>query len=168
MKHIRQSRAISSTVNSTRRDPHPCLSTCSRRRLRSGKRFANRCGAAAVEFAIVAPVFFLLVIGMIEIGRALMVQQVLINASRVGARQAVTAGATNSAVQAAVKDYATSVAVPSVSVSVTPDPAAAKSGDTMTVTTTVNYSSVSWLGSPWYLGGKTLTASSKMRKEGFD
>ena len=136
--------------------------------MQHGKRFANRCGAAAVEFAIVAPVFFLLVIGMIEIGRALMVQQVLINASRVGARQAVTAGATTSAVQTAVKDYATSVAVPSVSVSVTPDPAAAKSGDTMTVTTSVNYSSVSWLGSPWYLGGKTLTASSKMRKEGFD
>ena len=143
-------------------------STRNRRRLRRGHGRLSRCGAAAVEFAIVAPVFFLLVIGMIEIGRALMVQQVLINASRVGARQAVTAGATTSAVQTAVKDYAASVAVPSVSVAVTPDPAAAKSGDTMTVTTSVNYNSVSWLASPWFLGGKTLTASSKMRKEGFD
>jgi len=121
-----------------------------------------------VEFAIVAPVFFLLVIGMIEVGRAMMVQQVLINASRVGARQAVTAGATSSAVQNAVKDYATSVAVPDVSVSVTPDPAAAKSGDTMSVTTSVNYNNVSWLASPWFLSGKTLTSTSKMRKEGFD
>src|SRR4029077_13314881 len=69
-----------------------------RPRRRRGYRFANRCGAAAVEFAIVAPVFFLLVIGMIEVGRAMMVQQVLINASCVGARQAVTAGATSSAV----------------------------------------------------------------------
>jgi Flp pilus assembly protein TadG len=139
-----------------------------RPRMRRGKRLANRCGAAAVEFAIVAPVFFLLVIGMIEVGRAMMVQQVLINASRVGARQAVTAGATSSAVQNAVMDYATSVAVPSVSVNVTPDPAAAKSGDTMTVTTSVNYNNVSWLASPWFLGGKTLTSTSKMRKEGFD
>jgi Flp pilus assembly protein TadG len=139
-----------------------------RRPLRRNKRLVNRCGAAAVEFAIVAPVFFLLVIGMIEVGRAMMVQQVLINASRVGARQAVTAGATASAVQNAVKDYATSVAVPSVSVSVTPDPVAAKSGDTMTVTTSVNYNNVSWLASPWFLGGKTLTSTSKMRKEGFD
>ena len=139
-----------------------------RRRLRRRNRLVNRCGAAAVEFAIVAPVFFLLVIGMIEVGRAMMVQQVLINASRVGARQAVTAGATSSAVQTAVKDYATSVAVPSVSVSVTPDPAAAKSGDTMTVTTSVNYNNVSWLASPWFLGRKTLTSTSKMRKEGFD
>ena len=139
-----------------------------RRHLRRGNRLVNRCGAAAVEFAIVAPVFFLLVIGMIEVGRAMMVQQVLINASRVGARQAVTAGATSSAVQTAVKDYATSVAVPSVSVSVTPDPAAAKSGDTVTVTTSVGYNSVSWLASPWFLSGKTLTSSSAMRKEGFD
>jgi Flp pilus assembly protein TadG len=139
-----------------------------RRCMRRSKQLANRCGAAAVEFAIVAPVFFLLVIGMIEVGRAMMVQQVLINASRVGARQAVTAGATSSAVQSAVQDYATSVAVPSVSVSVTPDPAAAKSGDTMTVTTSVNYNNVSWLASPWFLGGKTLTSTSKMRKEGFD
>ena len=138
------------------------------RRLRRNRGLANRCGAAAVEFAIVAPVFFLLVIGMIEVGRAMMVQQVLINASRVGARQAVTAGATASAVQTAVMDYATSVKVPSVSVTVTPDPVAAKSGDTMTVTTSVSYNNVSWLASPWFLGGKTLTSTSKMRKEGFD
>jgi Flp pilus assembly protein TadG len=39
------------------------------------------------EFAVVAPVFFLMVVGFLEFGRALMVQQVLINASRVGARQ---------------------------------------------------------------------------------
>ena len=37
----------------------------------------QRRGAAAVEFAIVAPVFFLLVFGMIEYGRMVMVQQVL-------------------------------------------------------------------------------------------
>jgi Flp pilus assembly protein TadG len=127
-----------------------------------------RRGAAAVEFAIVAPVFILLVIGIIEIGRALMVQQVLINASRVGAREAVLVGATTSAVKSAVQDYASGVAVPNVSVSVTPDPTAAKSGDTMTVTTSVNYNNVSWLAKPWFLGGKTLTASSIMRKEGFD
>ena len=150
----------------TNPDVMPLIGNC--RRLRRSKRLANRCGAAAVEFAIVAPVFFLLVIGMIEVGRAMMVQQVLINASRVGARQAVTAGATSSAVQSAVQDYATSVAVPSVSVNVTPDPAAAKSGDTMTVTTSVNYNNVSWLASPWFLSGKTLTSTSKMRKEGFD
>ena len=34
----------------------------------------NRRGAAVVEFAIVAPLFFLMIFGMIEFGRAIMVQ----------------------------------------------------------------------------------------------
>ncbi len=49
----------------------------------------NRQGAAAVEFAIVAPVFFLMVFGMIEFGRAIMVKQVMTNAARDGARLAI-------------------------------------------------------------------------------
>jgi Flp pilus assembly protein TadG len=116
----------------------------------------------------VAPVFFLMVIGFLEFGRALMVQQVLINASRVGARQAITTSATTAAVQSAVEDYAQGVAVPGVDVTVSPDPSSAAPGTTITVTTTVPFSEVSWMSSPWFLGGKTLTASSQMRKEGFE
>jgi Flp pilus assembly protein TadG len=128
----------------------------------------RRCGAAATEFAIVAPVFFMMVIGFIEIGRALMVQQVLINASRVGARMASTTGSTTAGVQSAVQDYTTSVAVPSVTVAVSPNPSSATAGTVITVTTSVGFDSVSWMSSPWFMGGKTLTASSKMRKEGFE
>ncbi len=132
------------------------------------RRCTRRCGVAATEFAIVAPVFFLMVIGFIEFGRALMVQQVLVNASRVGARMASTTGATTSAVQSVVQDYATGVAVPGVTVAVSPDPATAIAGTAITVTTTVPFSNVSWMSSPWFLGGKTLTANSQMRKEGFE
>ena len=35
----------------------------------------NRQGAAAVEFAIVAPIFFVMVFGMIELGRAVTVMR---------------------------------------------------------------------------------------------
>jgi Flp pilus assembly protein TadG len=131
------------------------------------RRSARR-GVAATEFAIVAPVFLLLVIGILELGRALMVQQVLINASRVGARQAITLGATTSEVQTAVSEYALSVAVPGVTVNVSPSPAAASAGDAISVTASVPYSDVSWLPAPWFLGGTTLTAQSQMRKEGFE
>jgi Flp pilus assembly protein TadG len=134
---------------------------------RSTKKLRRR-GIAATEFAIVAPVFFLMVIGFIEIGRALMVQQVLINASRVGARMASTTGSTSSGVQSAVQDYTTSVAVPGVTVAVSPNPATAASGTVITVTTSVGFNSVSWMSSPWFMGGKTLTSTSKMRKEGFE
>lgn len=43
-------------------------------------------GAAAVEFAAVAPIFVLLLFGMLEFGRMVMVQQILTNATREGAR----------------------------------------------------------------------------------
>ena len=128
----------------------------------------DRRGAAATEFAVVAPVFLLLIIGILELGRALMVQQVLINASRVGARRAITIGASAADVESAVEEYAASVAVPGVDVSVTPDPSSAVAGQTVSVTTSIAFQDVSWIPSPWFLGGKTLTASSLMRKEGFE
>src|SRR5262245_57058974 len=56
----------------------------------------NRRAAAAVEFAVVAPIFLLLVFGMIEYGRMVMVYQIVTNASREGARAAVLDGATTS------------------------------------------------------------------------
>ncbi len=49
----------------------------------SRKRSTRR-GASAVEFALVAPTFFLLVLGIIAFGRMLMVQEVLVNAARRG------------------------------------------------------------------------------------
>ena len=128
----------------------------------------RRLGASATEFAIVAPVFFLMVVGFIEFGRALMVQQVLINASRVGARMASTTGATSSAVQTAVQDYTAGVAVPGVTVAISPNPSTATAGTVVTVTASVPFSSVSWMSSPWFLAGKTLTAESQMRKEGYE
>jgi Flp pilus assembly protein TadG len=147
-------------------------STTRTSRRRTGLRWhgaKNRCrGVAATEFAIVAPVFFLLMIGMIEFSRAMMVQQVLVNASRVGAREAVTVDSTLAGVVATVEDYANGVAVPGVTVGVTPDPSTADAGDVITVTTSVPYNNVSWLPAPWFLSGKTLTASSVMRKEGFN
>ena len=133
-------------------------------------RFARlrRTGAAATEFAIVAPVFLLMVIGILELGRALMVQQVLVSASRVGARQAITLGATTTDVENAVENYAAGLAVAGVDVSVSPAPATAVAGVPIEVQTSVAFNNVSWLPAPWFLGGRTLSATSEMRKEGFE
>ena len=126
----------------------------------------KRWGASATEFAVVAPVFFLMIIGFIEFGRALMVQQVLVNASRVGAREAITAGGTTSSVTALVKSYAESISVPNTNVAVSPEPTTTVAGQLITVTVSIGYNDISWLPAPWFLGGKTLSASSTMRKEG--
>lgn len=128
----------------------------------------RRTGAAAVEFAIVAPLFFMMVLGCIEIGRALMVQQVLVNASRVGAREAATLNGTSSSAKSAAETYASGASVPGTNATVSPDPANAGAGDLITVTLTVDFGAVSWSPTPWFLAGTTLEAQSVMRKEGFE
>ncbi len=127
----------------------------------------KRRGVAAVEFAIVAPLFFMLVLGIVEIGRAMMVEQVLVNASRVGARQAALLTSTQSAAESAVTDYANGVGIRGVQVTVSPNPATAAAGQAITVGASINYANVSWLPAMRFMGGKTLSASSVMRKEGF-
>ena len=126
----------------------------------------NRRGAAVVEFAIVAPVFFLLVFGMIEYGRLVMVQQVLTNASREGARQAVLDGSTTSSVTDAVQNYLTAARISGPTIAVSPDPpSTAGFGDPVTVTVSVPFNQVSWLPSPMFLGGTTMSAVTVMRRE---
>src|SRR5690242_16742833 len=61
-----------------------------------------RRGAAAVEFAVVASLLFLLVFGIIEIGRAMMVMEMLNSAARNGARVGVLQGTSNTDVTNAV------------------------------------------------------------------
>ncbi len=136
-----------------------------------------RQGAAAVEFAVVAPIFFLLVLGMIEFGRAIMVQQVLTNASREGARTGVLDSTTPTAslVKQKVVDCCTSAGLPAVDADcVTIDagaahstePTAAGYGESVKVTVEVPYSDVSWLPAPWILSANTkLRASTVMRRE---
>ena len=47
-------------------------------------------GAVAVEFALIATVFFLLVAGVIDFGHAYYMKQTITNASREGARYGIT------------------------------------------------------------------------------
>ena len=126
----------------------------------------KRIGAAAVEFAIVAPVFFLMVLGMIEIGRAVMVQQIITNASREGARQAVLDGATATTVTAFVNTYLTNASMPTAAVTFPQgDPENASFGNPVEVNVSLPFSQVSWLPTPMYLGGENLNASTVMRRE---
>ncbi len=129
--------------------------------------FRKQRGAAAVEFAVVAPIFVLLLFGMIEYGRMVMVQQMLTNATREGARRAVVDGTTVDSVKTTVKDYLTSgnITVNDNEITVNPDPTTAASGDPVTVSMTLPFSRVSWLPSPMFLGSANMTATSVMRRE---
>ena len=120
-----------------------------------------------VEFAIVAPLFFLLAFGMIEFGRMVMVHQLLVGAVREGARQAVLDGTTASDVEQTVRSYltATSIDGQETQVHVTPDPATAEKGVPVTVTAAIAFDKVSWLPAPFFLRDVTLSAASIMRHE---
>jgi len=107
-----------------------------------------------------------MVLGMIEFGRLVMVQQVITNASREGARMAVLDGATTAGVRTAVQNYLQGASVRGAEVTVSPDPpTSAGFGDPVTVTVSVNFNQVSWLPSPMFLGGQPLVATTAMRRE---
>jgi len=126
----------------------------------------HRRGAAMVEFAVVVPVFLLLVFGMIEYGRMVMVQQILTNAAREGARVGVLDGSTQTKVNTAVSNYLTAAGISNSTTTVSPNPpSSAAATAPVTVTVSVNFNDVSWLPSPFYLGGKTISYSAPMRRE---
>ena len=126
----------------------------------------DRRGAAAVEFALVAPVFFLLVFGMIEYGRMVMVQQILTNASREGARKAVIDGMSSGDVETAVETYLSDVSITGATVTVTTTaPVAPDYADSMTVNVEIPFDQVSWLPTPMFLGSKQMSATTSMRRE---
>ncbi len=129
--------------------------------------FTARRGTAAVEFAVVAPLLLAIVMGVIEVGRAITVQELLTNASREGARMAGNdTTALTATVQAAVNNYLSNGGISGATTTVSPNPpSGASDGQSVTVTVTIPYSQVSWLSSPWFMGGKTLTATSTMIRQ---
>ena len=110
-----------------------------------------------------------MVFGMIEFGRAIMVQQILTNASREGARVAVLDSPTPTAgqVQSTVTSYLQNAGISGATVTIDPtEPTTAGYGAPVTVTVNIPFASVSWLPTPMFLGTSTkLRASTVMRRE---
>lgn len=126
----------------------------------------RRRGAAAVEFAIVAPVFFLVVLGIVEFGRMVMVQQVITNAAREGARIAVLDSATPGRVTARVNSYLAAANLPAATIVLTPgQPASAGFDQPVSVEVRMPYSAVSPLTRPFLSQGVVLNSTSVMRRE---
>ena len=126
----------------------------------------SRRGAAVVEFAVVAPILILLIMGMIECGRMIMVQQILTNASREGARRAVLEAADVGEVNSVVNEYLASTSVTGASVTIDPTSLSTLGfGDRVTVTISVPFDDVSWLPVPKFFGENELSATTVMNAE---
>jgi len=87
-----------------------------------------------VETAVVLPIFLMIIVGIVEFGRAMMVAQLLNNAAREGTRVAIMSGSTNATVDDAVRTFAaSSIGVAqdelAVTIAVTPAPGNPDNGD---------------------------------------
>jgi len=137
--------------------------------IRRGK---QRRGAAAVEFALVATVFFMFVFAIFEIGRLVMLQQIMGEACRQGARRAILENATESGVVTLVQNRLAANSIPGATVTITWANKATQSNmanlgfqDPLTVRATVPYSDVSWLVPTWVTQNAVMEAQSTMRIE---
>lgn len=135
---------------------HTCRPPCNNRRR----------GAALIEFAFVAPVFFLMVLGIFEFGRAMMVQALLAGAAQQGARAGALNGAQASDVTTAVNNYLSAGGISGASTSVSPTPpSSAYPGQDVKATVSIAYTSVSWLPAPSFLQNSTLTSTAIVQRE---
>ncbi|APZ93200.1 Flp pilus assembly protein [Fuerstiella marisgermanici] len=130
-----------------------------------------------VEMAVCFPIFMLILLGIMEFGRALMVSQLLASASREGCRTAIVDGSTNSDVETKVKNHVTSmvgclasdVTVEIVVTSIQTGNeiaslAVAEQRDLIEIDVTVPFNSISYSGGR-FLNGQTIRGQCAMRKE---
>jgi len=146
-------------------------------RIRRNKDNCRR-GASVVEMAVVLPVFMMIVMGIIEFGRGMMVGQLVTNSARHGARLAAVDGSTNTEVENAVEQFLIdSVGVSPGDAVITvevepgtgnPDPldnlAVALPKDLVTVIVDVPYDKVGYVAGQW-LAGRNLSGRCTMRHE---
>jgi Flp pilus assembly protein TadG len=119
-----------------------------------------------VEFALIAPVMFLLAFGMIEVGSIMLVKNSLTQASRIGARAASLPTSTNGTVVAQVATELRIMSLTGATIDISPsDLSVAPPGSNVTVTVRVSPSEVGWIPKFLKLPLSEITAQSTMRRE---
>lgn len=125
-----------------------------------------RLGAAAVEFAIIAPLMMTFTFGLVEVGRLTMVKSQAIQATREGARLAVLPNAQSSQVIDKVNNALGVLSINSAVVELEPSIlATATPGSYVTVRVRIDPTSVSWI--PGFLDPYVpdVVAETVMRRE---
>jgi hypothetical protein len=133
---------------------------------RDRRALCKRVGAAAVEFAIIAPLMMLFTFGLIEIGRFMMVKSQAIQATREGARLAVLPTASTTVVNAKVDESLRLLSINDATIEIIPAAlTTAAPGSFVTVRVRIDPTSISWL--PGFLDTYTpdIVAETVMRRE---
>jgi Flp pilus assembly protein TadG len=123
----------------------------------------HRAGAAAVEFAIVAPIFFVLVLGSLEFGRLNIIRHTADQAAYEAARNAMVPGATTAEARQAANRMLRVVGTRGAQVTIDP---AVLTADTKEITVTIDVpmNQNGWL-TPRFTKNKTIRAMSRLKTE---
>jgi Flp pilus assembly protein TadG len=133
---------------------------------RREKKLAGRVrrAAAVVEFAIISPLLFAILFGIIEFGWLFTVQHTMVNASREGARVGILQGASAAEIEATTREFLEPMGLNDrVTVTITE---ATEADPFVTVQVTVPREQVSLVGDFFGFIGGTLEGTTTMRQEG--
>ena len=127
---------------------------------------SQRRGTATVEFALVVPVFLLVIFGGIELSRAVMVKHMLEEAARAGCRVATVQNPERQDVLDIVEAAMSRGGITDYSVTMDPDPPAdAEYKTAVSVSVSIAYQDVSWLPVSRFMQDAILTGACIMPAE---
>ena len=130
---------------------------------RSGSK--RRYGAAAIEFALVMPVYLIVLLGLLEFARLGMALQIMSTAAREGCRIAALPNHTAADAQTRVNAVLAGSGIPATTITLSPtDPSTATGGTPITLTMSIPFSQVSWLGTATFMN-TTIHASASFTSE---
>lgn len=129
------------------------------RSTRNTKLATRRAGVAAVEFAFVAPLFFLLVLASLEFGRMNVIRHTADQAAYEAARHAMVPGATAAEARAKANSLLRIVGTRGATVTVI-----GPTDDKVTVNVSVPMSQNGWI-SPRFSKNRTIRATSTLKTE---
>lgn len=132
----------------------------------SGRHGLRRAGAAAVEFALIAPLMMTFTFGLVELGRLMLVKESAVQATREGAREAIRPSADRSAVIERVNAELSLMSVNDATVVVSPSSLdSVEPGGMVTVSVSIPLSAVSWVPGYFDFEATTIVAETTMRRE---
>ncbi|MFN0136235.1 MAG: TadE/TadG family type IV pilus assembly protein [Phycisphaerae bacterium] len=131
------------------------------RRLKSSR---NRRAAVAVEMAVISPVMFSILFGIIEFGWLFTVRHTMVNAAREGARLGALPSVTGDEVEERTMQFLEPLGIDDISTVTVTEPT--EEDPTVTVLITAPRSSVSLVGNFFGWTSGTIEGTASMRREG--
>lgn len=132
-------------------------------RLFKNQKPSDRIGATTVEFAIVSPIFFLIVFTMFEFARLNVIRHTADNAAYEAARTAIVPGATAAEATAKANELLSILGTRGANITVSPSVISENTPE-VTIEIDIPMGQNGWVA-PKFTSGRTLHAESTLRTE---